>query len=174
MTDRYQLRCECGQELEICERQAGQELVCSCGKNSVIPTLRQIRELPLAAPAVAASRPSTAWSYQRGILFSLGTLLLLTCLPMLAYVGWQRSQVDLSQPELDKIEYQVDIDLLSPVDTLELWGFITTQSLFRNESPLHIQNRENAERLGWLMLVAGVLTVGGLIMVLVSLRYPRS
>ena len=174
MTHRYLLRCDCGRDLEISECQAGQELACCCGKTLLIPTLRRMRALPQVAPTPAASGVSNSWTVQRGVMFSLGALLLLTCLPTLAYVGWQRSRIDLSPPDLNKIEYDHDIDALSPVDTLELWDFISTQSLFRNNLPTHILNRERAERLGWLMAAAGTLAVGGLISVLASLRPLRS
>ncbi len=44
----YQLPCSCGQRHVVSTKQAGGEIRCSCGVVLAVPTLRKLRELPLA------------------------------------------------------------------------------------------------------------------------------
>ena len=53
---RYLLPCSCGQLISIDTIQAGQEVRCSCGKAQLVPTLREIRQLPEAEPAMTQLR----------------------------------------------------------------------------------------------------------------------
>jgi hypothetical protein len=43
---KYSLTCECGQSQPVEPRQAGQSLICACGKTLQVPTMLQIKRLP--------------------------------------------------------------------------------------------------------------------------------
>ena len=45
---KYQLPCKCGQSVEIEPGQAGQTVVCICGENLLVPSMLQVKALPVA------------------------------------------------------------------------------------------------------------------------------
>ena len=85
---RYLLPCSCGQSIPIDTIQAGQEVRCSCGQEQLAPTLREIRQLPEAEPAMTQLRlRKEAWSAKRTSIFAIG--LIATALSMGAVVMCQ-------------------------------------------------------------------------------------
>lgn len=98
------LVCECGKEHFVSTSQAGQELQCSCGKIIPVPTLRGLRELPLAQVSTdqllaAANRGDLTkrqWQGWRGVTLAAtmaGFLIAAIC------CGWftmQRLSIDTS------------------------------------------------------------------------------
>ena len=68
----YSLICQCGNSLVISRSQAGQSVKCTaCGQDVVVPTLRNLAELPVAEPPPASgatkrSRVDEAQSTWRG------------------------------------------------------------------------------------------------------------
>ncbi|MCL6504384.1 MAG: hypothetical protein K6T86_17015 [Pirellulales bacterium] len=77
MTQKYLLPCGCGSKLEVDRSQCGLTLVCTCGAQLVVPTLRGLQDLE---PAAAGDAPSPTaprrWSRGQGLIF-LGCVLLL-------------------------------------------------------------------------------------------------
>ena len=47
-TMKYLLSCKCGQSHEIEPGQAGQTVVCDCGENLIVPSMLQVKALPVA------------------------------------------------------------------------------------------------------------------------------
>jgi hypothetical protein len=72
--------CVCGRQLSVDLGQAGEQLTCVCGTNVSVPTLRQLRQLPVATAAEPASTAARNWGARQGAIaasFIAATLLLL-------------------------------------------------------------------------------------------------
>ena len=71
---KYQLPCKCGLSVEIEPGQAGQVVVCSCGENLTIPSMLQVKALPIAPEKpVSPKPPRTMMSNMgRNVSFVLG------------------------------------------------------------------------------------------------------
>ena len=61
---RYLLPCECGQSVEIEPSQAGQTVVCGCGKELLAPSMLQIKALPVAPDKPAPPREKVNVPYK--------------------------------------------------------------------------------------------------------------
>lgn len=98
------LSCECGKEHYVSSSQAGQEIQCSCGTMIPVPTLRGLRELPLAQ--VATEQPLTAanrgdkskrqWQGWRGITLAITMAGFLIAAIFCGRFTLQRSMIDTS------------------------------------------------------------------------------
>jgi hypothetical protein len=76
----YLVTCVCGRQLPVDLGQAGEQLTCVCGANVAVPTLRQLRQLPLATAAEPARAATHSWGARQGAIAAsliLATLLLL-------------------------------------------------------------------------------------------------
>jgi hypothetical protein len=74
---KYLLPCECGQHVTVESRQAGESIVCACGKPLSVPTVLQMRTLELAPESLAdAQRTTRVWGGGDRMLL-MGTVLLL-------------------------------------------------------------------------------------------------
>src|SRR5450432_3398339 len=60
------LTCVCGRQLPVELGQAGEQLRCECGTNISVPTLRQLRQLPVAAEVAPAQVAKRAWGARQG------------------------------------------------------------------------------------------------------------
>lgn len=87
MSERYLLVCECGRNLPVELGQAGGHIRCSCGREVDVPTLRQLRKLPLAPADYVADAP--AWTWQKATMF-VGLLLVVAGAVFGAYTRWNR------------------------------------------------------------------------------------
>jgi hypothetical protein len=76
----YLVTCVCGHQLPVELGQAGEQLTCVCGANVAVPTLRQLRQLPVAAAAEPMPPATHSWGARQGAITAsliLATLLLL-------------------------------------------------------------------------------------------------
>lgn len=90
---KYLLTCQCGAKIEVEPSQAGDFVACVCGASIEVPTLRQIRELPQAAPAGLKSSDPSGWGVRQGVL-SAGLLLA----AILGGISWYMWLVDPPPP----------------------------------------------------------------------------
>jgi hypothetical protein len=80
----YLLPCSCGQNVPVDLRQAGQQVVCSCGKKLDVPPLRQLRIL---SPVSSAEQPArAAWSVRHGVMSA--TLILAAVFAAIGGYSW--------------------------------------------------------------------------------------
>src|SRR5205823_12538424 len=124
----YLLPCSCGQTTQVAVAQAGNEVVCSCGKRLHVPTMRGIRQLELA-PSEASGRPAPGWSRIHGAIFAAGLVAAVIGVAITGFCFLQYARIrfshwgDLSKDRTADVNKAMaaDIDRLTPVETLELW-----------------------------------------------------
>lgn len=126
---KYVLNCSCGRQLDIEPRQAGESLACECGATVDVPTLRKLRELPLAREASASLAPSAStstgggastWGLRQG---AMATCLIIAALSLaVAGLAWWTQP---TLPEFDPAAYRhvIDqqIDALTPTEAWRVW-----------------------------------------------------
>ncbi len=100
MSSTYLLPCHAGKAVEVTVANAGRTVVCPCGKQVVVPTLRELRKLPLAQEKPAAGKSTASnWTLQQGVFFSLGLLLVMSAAVAVIVLGYYRWQIDTARPE---------------------------------------------------------------------------
>ena len=67
---KYLLPCPCGQAVEIELGQAGQTVTCTCGKSLAVPTMMQIKELPLAPEKIEPAHKTAHIPYRSALLLA--------------------------------------------------------------------------------------------------------
>jgi hypothetical protein len=130
MSQQFLLPCSCGQKVRVGNAQAGGQVICACGKNVPVPTLRGLRQLE-PAPAEVIGKTALHWSPLHGAAFA-GALLLATAgvaLVALFYysqlVGWVGNEgydytLDRSADMIRGMATQIDkeVDALTPEEVL--------------------------------------------------------
>ena len=79
------LICECGREITVTRKQAGQELTCTCGQRITVPTLRGFSTLAVVESPVVENQSNnsrgekgtTAWSGWRGPAIAIASTIFL-------------------------------------------------------------------------------------------------
>lgn len=105
------LTCECGREITVTRKQAGQELACDCGQTLRVPTLRGFSELPVAPFAATetaqsglpADRASSVWSGWRGPAIAAASVVFLIAGFATARFLYHRYLVDPSYTAVEEI-----------------------------------------------------------------------
>ncbi len=167
MSQRYQLPCpSCSAVLKVSTTQAGESLTCSCGKEVLVPTLRELRQLDTAADEISAAKTSS-WSPLRGGLFVSGI-----CLIAVAAIGhWridgQRRELDIAQPEFRKISF--DVQTLTLSGAWQAWTHFRDQSLDFRETPQFVENRRKHRELTAYLYGFWTAAGVGALLVIVSL-----
>ena len=100
MSDQYLLECECGKQLSVGARQAGQSVRCGCGNTIGVPSLRDLRRLPVAHRG--DRRKSTAWSQTQGFTFVMGSIVTAIALCVFFYILTARRHVEVSASPFDR------------------------------------------------------------------------
>ncbi len=90
MSQKYVLPCSCGLSVYVEPSQAGQQVACSCGTTQKVPTLMQLRSLPLAEEPAPQKKIETG--NMRRAFFWLGIFVFV---PSLLFLLWA---VFLSKP----------------------------------------------------------------------------
>ena len=93
----YQLPCECGRYVLIEPTQAGESVVCQCGRKLQVPALRALRQL---ASVQVDSLPPAAprWTPAQGLLFACGVLVIVVSLISAGYSHLRRLQFAVTPP----------------------------------------------------------------------------
>ena len=126
---KYLLHCRCGQQLAVEKSQAGTQILCRCGLQVEVPTLRRLDTLEKVG---RLERPAR-WTQTQGILFVCGVLLLLGggISSSLCYWSMPPGQFP------GRAGLAADLDrrshALGATETLRLWNF------YRNSPRLMIQ-----------------------------------
>lgn len=169
MSLRYLLPCSCGHKIAIAPRQAGETLVCRCGKSVEVPTLREIRQLAEDGhQALPSGRGS--WNLIRGLAFAIGTAVLFSGLAVMAFFGFRRTQLDLRQPSLDDVQYPYEIMDFTPSKAWDMWTqAFRGKTLSRRVTPRFLVHRKYADIWGRYMIMAGIMAGLGAVFALGSL-----
>ena len=172
----YLLPCHGENNVEVTTAEAGRTIVCPCGEQVQVPTLREIRRLP--------RRPDTpseqaAWSAQQGVMFSIGLILLTGSLGMIGWLIYQRMQLDteeivIEQAQLDA--WDEEIMALEAAATLDGWNQVLSKPLSEQRTlPPFEVNRAEARAIYWKIGLFGVIAVVGIgLMVASNLFKPRA
>ena len=156
------LPCECGISVVVKTQQAGESVVCDCGKTLAIPGLRSLRELPLADTEKHEAK--IHWTRARGVVFAIGFGTFLLGAGLLGLFGLKRSQLDLNPPAPEIVKrFQEDLSKITPTDAWVIWSTWEDRVLYRSQAPVFLQNRARASWLHKLMAVAGTIGLIGLV-----------
>lgn len=168
MSATYLLPCHSGKTVEVTVANAGRTVVCPCGKQVDVPTLRELKKLPLAEVDAAAGKSTASnWTLQQGVFFSLGLLLIMAAAVAVIVLGYYRWQINTTKPEFRE-EYLAGMDKRvmdqTAAQTLPMWDLFN-QPLppkERRRPPLFEQYREAARQLYQYMGIAGLVALVGL------------
>lgn len=153
MSHRYLLPCPgCHQPLPVSTTQAGETLTCGCGRVATIPTLREIKALPLAPSAVADIRTRSTWSVQRGLVFVSGALLIAASVLAYWQIAPRRRALDIRRP--DFVELTIDVQQLTPLQAWDAWEHFRDQKLEFRDTPKFIENRAKYRELSYYLYTA--------------------
>lgn len=83
----YLLSCSCGQQTRVSSVQAGETIRCGCGLPLQVPSMRELRTLPLAADEPA--RKAASWEDRHRVAF----VLVLAAIGALAAAGYLAAQL---------------------------------------------------------------------------------
>lgn len=175
MSQHYLLPCSCGQKLRVAPAQAGGQVTCGCGQNLTVPTLRGLRELPIAPPE-AVVKPAPGWSTTHGIFFSGGIVLAIAGIALIAFHVLRYSQfvgstVDFSDDVV--AAHTAEVDQMSPVQLLEEWTKVSSEGLGEKMTPpWEIAKQMIAANLFWIK-AGGAAIILGILMTVLSLFVGR-
>ena len=171
MGRKKKLLCQCSQVHLIETTLAGSTLLCDCGTEILVPTLREIAQLEDADETRSTQRRSR-WTRQQGILFAIGVTLFFLGLGVAAILINMRPPAQL--PGIDGKIASLDTQLaaLTPAETLNLWGYYQGAPGAMVDLPGKIEKNHNRRQLyttlAWSLALAGTVVGAGCI--IVSLR----
>ncbi len=170
----YLLTCSCGEKVRVEPAQAGGRVSCGCGQSIAVPTLRGLRALEEAPPDKAALQRAAGrqWSPLQGAMFSIGLLVAVVSLGVVAYTSWVYMQAapytrDLT-PEINQFEGQ-QIDQLSLNDSLSMFYEMREQGLGEVGMPPWVHFQHVVAEQQTLMISAGIAAAIGLLAAVGSL-----
>lgn len=159
MGDQYLLECDCGQQLSVGVRQAGQAVRCGCGNTIGVPSLRDLRRLPLAHRG--EGQESTAWSQAQGFTFVTGSIVATIAVGVFCYYLTARLRFEAPVSPFDRFLEQKDLNSLTPEDSWLIWQAYQHYDLQWGHSQVYVDAQRNAARLSLYMgLAAGVALLG--------------
>lgn len=163
------LSCECGKKHYVSSSQAGQELQCSCGKIIPVPTLRGMRDLPLAeaapeTPVTAANRGDSSkrqWQGWRGITLAVTMGCFLIALFSCGWYVLQRTRVDASYTAAQELEAgEAMIDSLDPNALSLTWHAFGQMGMSYKHYPAFYLVQLYAEEQTQYAQIAGAIAAG--------------
>ncbi|MHB8902868.1 MAG: hypothetical protein ACYC6Y_29260 [Thermoguttaceae bacterium] len=108
MTAKYLLPCSCGEKIPVETTQAGENLLCSCGRTLTVPSMQGIRRLePLPEPS-KERKPGPTYG-------GLALAIALVGLLILAVGGAMMYRTHLQQPDF------ISMDYVSPWQSWLMW-----------------------------------------------------
>jgi len=84
---KYLLPCQCGQSVEVEPGQAGQTVVCGCGENLLVPSMLQVKALPMVPEKSVSPREKTSVSYRVPLAIFV-PFLGIVCMVLAIPIGW--------------------------------------------------------------------------------------
>ena len=174
MPQQYLMPCDCGVKITVTASQAGDQLVCKCGKNLDVPSFTELRQLePAAAPTDGPDHKRRNWSRVQALLFTCGLLTAVVASGGIGFATYLRSQIDTTDTiETIADDYLKFLDQRSPTELLEIWGNIRNKGLTEVrglEVPEYIVNQQNYKRLTQAIYLASGAVAIGIVMTITSL-----
>lgn len=175
MSAQYLLTCSCGEKLRVVAAQAGEQIVCPCGKTVSVPTLRELRKLEPAPPEAGSLRSAAGWNAWNGLVFSGGALFCLAALAGMLYAGVMIFRIEASgvtedaTAEINEIE-AMQVDELTPEEALAAFDSLRAEGLGPKHEPYWIAYRRMAGEQRTLLIISGVCLVAGLAAMIASAR----
>ena len=179
----YLLKCDCGSELIITTRDAGQNLTCDdCQQTVVVPTLREIKNLkPNADSSGTVDQTRTLknaeWSAKTGYLFGVLTIVALATFVtggIQSYHAYQYSLIEnLSQRGLE--EGDSLIAGMGPLQLYEAWNTVKELKLLAPETSEYQRAQVDLKRAmnaAIICYIIGGLCIIGLA-VIMMIRKPK-
>ncbi len=117
---KHLLTCTCGREIPVELSQAGEELRCTCGATILVPTFRQLRELPVAAVEPTKQVATHAWGARQG---TITASLIFTAL-LLVGAGVSRyfePMLPRFNPAVWNQSVSAEIDKMVPAEAWKIW-----------------------------------------------------
>lgn len=115
MSSKFLLTCSCGRQHVVQPSQAGDRVLCECGVQLDVPTLRRLKTLPPAAEE-ATEKKQAAWGPSQGLMMS-GAAILLLALVMTGYLYMKRP----APPELDVQRSALTKEAIQNVTLAQSW-----------------------------------------------------
>ncbi len=160
------LSCECGKEHHVSSSQAGQEIQCSCGKILPIPTLRRLRDLPLASapteqPATAANRGDLSrrqWQGWRGVALAIAMAGFSIAAIACGRFTLQRAMINTSYTAEQELQAgEAMIDALDPNGLSGMWySFGQMDMRFKGYPDFYLIQLYAAERTQYALIAAAI------------------
>lgn len=168
---KYQLTCTCGRAIPVEVSQAGQTVQCSCGAKLEVPTMRLIRNLPVADSVVPAAKPrgTRPWPIGLSLVFALGMLALVGGLGVATYYQLGRVNLHTDEVEWDTLDKaHAKIDKFTIVEAWEAWTILRNDTIGPYNPPFFVVHRMASE--AWLANVKYSLMVAatGLALALIA------
>lgn len=125
MAQTYLLTTPDGEEVHVESSQAGETITTASGKTVEVPTLRELKKLPLVEKEQVPVRRE--WSVGQSIMFVVGLLLLLGCAVSSTFLYQITPLESLDKAREVPIELiEGDVEQWSMQDTLSFWAFATS------------------------------------------------
>jgi len=143
MADRHLLSCSCGRETPVSPGQAGDTLRCLCGRTLEVPTLRELRRLPMAE----TRKEGATWTPLQGWMFGGGGMLAVAGFGAAVFFLWRWSGIDTQPRKLDHTIYHAAaVDQWTVDQTWDAWTEL--KNLEKNPlvryDPIYVLNRRAA------------------------------
>ncbi|MCH2362226.1 MAG: respiratory nitrate reductase subunit gamma [Pirellulales bacterium] len=179
----YLLKCDCGSELIITTRDAGQNLTCDdCQKTVVVPTLREIKNLK---PNEDSSRTvdqtrtqkNAEWSAKTGYLFGVLTIVALAAFVTGGIQSYRAYQYSLTEDFSPQMLEEGDslIAGMGPLQLYEAWNTVKQLKLLAPETSEYQRAQVNFKKsmnAAIICYIIGSLCIIGLA-VIMMMRKPK-
>jgi hypothetical protein len=165
----YLLSCQCGETISVRNQQAGESVRCSCGRVLDVPTLRNLRKLPVVEQGQDES-VAAGWTPLRGWLFAIGLPIILIAVVAICYCAFERRKLDLDKPPMEVLtRYHRDLTKIGLLDAWNIWTEVQKAPLSRRGTPTYLIHRQRARYLRYITMAALGLGLAGLVAVAVAL-----
>jgi len=157
------LTCTCGASRPVSTSQAGESIACACGATLAVPTLRELRALPLAQGTGAASAVRVWGARQRGAFVLICAAV---CGLVVAGVLYSRFPQPVIPPSVSPAEVSSAIDQAKPEQLHDLYRQMRKGLPQRAVEPDEVQKER---LLTWGFRMTLVASIAGLLAGLIVL-----
>lgn len=165
----YQLTCSCGATHAVSASQAGQNILCACGKTLEVPTLRGLAALPVAIAPDQETRAIDKADRRKPSL-ALGAMfaVIFLAVPTSIFFLYERWIMDTSLSEQSDRETALSqIEKSNDAELSAIWYEFSTVSLGSPTKPafFHVQKRarsleQNSAIAAGIAVLAGIVAAG--------------
>jgi len=164
MSVSYRLPCKCGQTVLVERSQAGLSVICSCGTQLEVPTIRGLSALE----PVHNTPEKAGWTAQYGLLL-IGALIVAIAGGAAAYRIARLPADPYSEKQIDQGMQQkaAEIDAMNPGKVLEAWQEFRAGLYVQDVAPERNYHKGRDAYQRWTWVLAGVAAAGLLFCVIV-------